>query len=143
MPCTLLQPLQVGSYYLSHGGTKDECPYTSCSNANFGQRYLPGFVVSKDNCSTEACPQVPAPPGFYFERAGYCKLTQCTSGKRGTYYTQGCAVDTCTNGNARSHPRTHSDTQPVIVFIWGYRVVHRYFSHAVGYGLAIHDIVLR
>ena len=110
MSCTLLQPLQVGSYYLFNGGTKDECPYTSCSNANLGQRYLPGFAVRKDNCSKEACPEAPAPPGFYFERAGYCNLTQCTSGKRGTYYTQGCAVDTCTNGNARSQPATHSHT---------------------------------
>ena len=108
----LLQPLQVGSYYLYHGGTKDDCPYTSCSNAKAGQRYLPGFV-SKGKCLKDNCPEVP--PGFYFGRPGFCDLTRCTSGKRGTYYTQGCSVGACTNGNARSNPIRMSHTSLVIV----------------------------
>ena len=112
--CILLQPLQVGSYYLHHGGTKDNCPYTSCSNAKTGQRYLPGFV-RKGECRRDNCPEAPAPPGFYFGRPGFCNLTRCTSGKRGTYYIQGCAVGACTNGNARCNAVRMSHTSLVIV----------------------------
>ena len=95
---------QVGNYYLFNGDTKNECPYTSCSNAGFGQKYTPGFVDTKDKCPTVDCPEYPAPAGFYFATAGSCELTRCSSAKRGTFYTHGCNVGTCTNGNARSKP---------------------------------------
>ena len=94
----------MGSYYLFHGGAEDDCPYTSCSNADFGERYTPGFVVAKDECPTEDCPNRPAPPGYDFATAGSCDLTECRTGKLGTFYTQGCTVGNCTNGNARSDP---------------------------------------
>ena len=101
-PCHIwsLWRLQVGSYYLFHGGSSDRCPYASCSNAKVGQEYIPGFAV-KGQCPTRNCTKKP-PKGFEFVTAGSCDVTECTNGRRGTYYTTECKVDTCTNGNARS-----------------------------------------
>ena len=103
--------LQVGSYYLSKGGADGDCPYASCSNADIGQKYTPGFAVTNDTCPTEACANKPAPAGFYFASAGSCDVTECSTGERGTYYTEGCAVGNCTNGDARlvaSNPDTQT-----------------------------------
>ena len=97
----LLISLQTGNYYLRHGGTTGECPYTSCSDADFGERYIPKFATSKDECEAEACANSPAPAGFMFATAGFCNLTRCTNAQRGTFYTQQCDVGMCTNGNAR------------------------------------------
>ena len=90
----------MGSYYLFHGGSSDRCPYASCSNAKVGQEYTPGFAV-KGQCPTQNCTKKP-PKGFEFVTAGSCDVAECTNGRRGTYYTTECKVDTCTNGNARS-----------------------------------------
>ena len=102
--------MQVGSYYLSHGGVKNECPYAPCSNAGVGQNYAQGFAV-KNKCPIKECPTT-APPGFEFATAGSCTLTKCTNGERGTYFTEGCKVAACTNGNSRSNPTriTHTHT---------------------------------
>ena len=93
--------IQAGGYYLFNGGTADDCPYASCSNADFGQEYTPGYAITNNTCPTEDCANKPAPAGFYFACAGSCDAIQCSTGERGTYYTEGCAVGNCTNGNAR------------------------------------------
>ena len=99
--------MQTGSYYLYNGGSTGQCPYASCSNAILGQEYTPGFVVAKDvakdGCPTQKCSKKPR-KGFKFVTAGSCDTTECTNAKRGTYYTTGCEVGQCTNGNARSVP---------------------------------------
>ena len=92
--------LQAGHYYLFNGGTADDCPYSYCLNAERGQKYTPGYAVTKHTCPTEDCTNQPA-PGFYFTSAGSCDAIPCSTGERGTYYTEGCAVDACTNGNVR------------------------------------------
>ena len=92
--------LQTGSYYLFNGGSHDQCPYASCSNAKLGHEYTPGFAVAKDKCETQEC-SGKLPKGFKFVTAGSCAITKCTNGERGSYYTTGCEVGQCTNGNAR------------------------------------------
>ena len=91
---------QAGKYYLFSGGAENNCPFAPCSNAAFGQKYTPGHAVAKNNCSKEDCPHKP-PPGFRFATAGSCALIKCAIPTRGTYYTDGCEVAPCTNGNAR------------------------------------------
>ena len=95
----LLLP-QVGHYYLRHGGTTGECPFTSCSNADLGEKYVQEFVTTKDGCRPGICANSPE-AGYKFATAGYCNVTRCTNAGRGTFYTRGCDVDVCTNGYVR------------------------------------------
>ena len=93
--------MQPGNYYLFNGGTENNCPYASCTNARYGQKYAPGYALAEDACPTEECTNKPVPPGFFFASAGSCDLTRCPTAKPGTFYTQECNVSACTNGNAR------------------------------------------
>ena len=91
---------QPGNYYLFNGGASNNCPYAPCTNAHLGQKYT-GYALDKGECPTENCPVNEAPPGFEFASAGSCELTRCTTGTPGTFYTKGCNVSACTNGNVR------------------------------------------
>ena len=93
--------MQAGNYYLYNGGTANNCPFAPCSNALLGQKYILGHALRKGaTCPTEDCLKKPT-PGLRFSSAGSCNFTNCPSAKRGTYYTQGCDVGPCTNGNVR------------------------------------------
>ena len=92
--------MQAGKYYLFSGGAEDNCPFASCSNAALGQNYTLNHTVAKDECPTQECPNKP-PPGLRFAAAGSCALTKCAMPTRGTYYTHGCEVAPCANGNVR------------------------------------------
>ena len=99
--CAWLYMCQPGNYYIFNGGVNNSCPYTPCTNASFGQQYTPGYTLAEDECPVKDCPNNPAPAGFFFGSAGSCELSRCATGKPGTFYTRGCNLGRCTNGNVR------------------------------------------
>ena len=43
---------QIDSYYLSHGGAENKCPFAPCKNALLGREYVRGWFVEKGSCDT-------------------------------------------------------------------------------------------
>lgn len=117
-PSACLVCVQVGNYYLYHGGTLNKCPFTPCRNAKLGYKYI-GMATKEDACQTvptyvalihlELCLcilmfskdicvylQVKCndviPKGYAYSSPGSCELVQCVAPPRGMYYTESCAM---------------------------------------------------
>ena len=61
MFCSLCVIVQVGNYYLNHGGNENKCSYAPCRNADLGSKYVEGWTAKEDTKHLPpSCPTVRA-----------------------------------------------------------------------------------